>query len=102
VGPEATTRPVLDGFKNRHPEFLPRRNVFDKVGAMPETLPQQRLLLELLIMSGQIAVTSDAEDTILWRTVTECKTNRWITWIEVSPGIFQIEITRAGRAAAVA
>jgi hypothetical protein len=69
---------------------------------MLETLPQQRLLLELLIMSGQIAVTSNAEDTILWRTVMECKDNRWITWIEVSPGIFQIEITRAGRAAAVA
>lgn len=67
---------------------------------MPETLPQQRLLLELLIMSGQIAVTGDVKETILWRTVMECKDNRWITWTEVSPGIFRIEITRAGRAAA--
>ncbi len=31
---------------------------------MSVTLPQQQLLLELLIMSGEIAVPGDAEDTI--------------------------------------
>ena len=67
---------------------------------MAETLPQQQLLLELLIMSGQIAVPSDDEDTILWRTLGECKKAGWLTWVEVSPGLFSIEITRNGRQAA--
>ena len=68
---------------------------------MADTLPQQQLLLELLIMSGQIAVPADDTDTILWRTLQECKTTGWITWVEVSPGLFSIEITRKGRQAAV-
>ncbi len=40
---------------------------------MPEILPQQKLLLELLVMSGQIGVAADAQDTILWRTLVECQ-----------------------------
>lgn len=48
-------------------------------------------------MSGQIAVPSAAQDTILWRTLQECKTAGWIRWTEVSPGLFSIEITRKGR-----
>jgi hypothetical protein len=64
---------------------------------MSGTLPQQQLLLELLIMSGRIAVPGDAEDTILWRTLQECKAAGWVTWVEVSPGLFSIEITRKGR-----
>ena len=67
---------------------------------MAETLPQQQLLLELLIMSGQIAVPADDADTILWRTLGECKKAGWLTWVEVSPGLFSIEITRKGRQAA--
>ena len=64
---------------------------------MPRVLPQQQLLLELLIMSGQIAVPEDSNDTILWRTLTECRTAGWLTSVEVSPGLFRIEITGAGR-----
>ncbi len=67
---------------------------------MADTLPQQQLLLELLIMSGQIAVPADDTDTILWRTLKECRQATWLTWIEVSPGLFSIEITRKGRLAA--
>ena len=67
---------------------------------MPHVLPQQQLLLELLIMSGQIAVTEDSNDTILWRTLKECRTAGWLTSVKVSPGLFSIEITRAGRKAA--
>ena len=67
---------------------------------MANTLPQQQLLLELLIMSGQIAVPADDTDTILWHTLEECKKAGWITWVEVSPGLFSIEITRKGRQAA--
>jgi len=67
---------------------------------MAETLPQQQLLLELLIMSGQIAVPADDKNTILWRTLGECQKTGWLTWVEVSPGLFSIEITRKGRQAA--
>ncbi len=67
---------------------------------MADTLPQQQLLLELLIMSGQIAVPADDTDTILWRTLKECRQAGWLTWVEVSPGLFSIEITRKGRQAA--
>ncbi len=67
---------------------------------MADTLPQQQLLLELLIMSGQIAVPADDTDTILWRTLEECKKTGWITLVEISPGLFSIEITRKGRQAA--
>ena len=67
---------------------------------MADTLPQQQLLLELLIMSGQIAVPGDARETILWRTLEECRAARWLTWVEINPGLFTIEITRKGRQAA--
>jgi hypothetical protein len=53
-------------------------------------------------MSGQIAVPADDADTILWRTLGECKKAGWLTWVEVSPGLFSIEITRKGRQAAAA
>ncbi len=67
---------------------------------MAKTLPQQQLLLELLIMSGKIGVPADDKETILWRTLDECKKSGWISWAEVSPGLFSIEVTRAGRQAA--
>jgi hypothetical protein len=67
---------------------------------MSVTLPQQQLLLELLVMSGEIAVPGDAEDTILWRTLKECGATGWLTSVEVSPGLFRIQITTKGRRAA--
>ena len=67
---------------------------------MSVTLPQQQLLLELLVMSGEIAVPSDAGDTILWRTLRECRTAGWLTSVEISPGLFSIQITTKGRRAA--
>ncbi len=67
---------------------------------MADTLPQQQLLLELLIISGQIGVPGDTKETILWRTLEECRAARWLTWIEINPGLFTIEITRKGRQAA--
>jgi hypothetical protein len=66
---------------------------------MPKTLPQQQLLLELLVMSGQIGVAAGAQDTILWRTLLECQAAGWLTRVEVSPGLFSIEITQKGRRA---
>lgn len=66
---------------------------------MPEILPQQKLLLELLVMSGQIGVAADAQDTILWRTLVECQAAGWLTRVNVNPGLFSIEITQKGRRA---
>lgn len=42
-------------------------------------LPQQRLLLELLVMAGDIAVTTAPDDSVLWRTLRECQKSGWIT-----------------------
>jgi hypothetical protein len=67
---------------------------------MSVTLPQQQLLLELLVMSGEIAVPGDAADSILWRTLKECGSAGWLTSVEVSPGLFRIQITMKGRRAA--
>ncbi len=36
----------------------------------------------------------------LWRTLLECRTAGWLTSVEVSPGLFKIEITVKGRRAA--
>lgn len=64
---------------------------------MSRLLPQQQLVLELLRMSGEVAVTESAEGTILWRTLQECRRHLWITWSEVSPGVFSVALTTAGR-----
>jgi hypothetical protein len=50
-------------------------------------------------MSGQIGVAAGAQDTILWRTLLECQAAGWLTRVEVSPGLFSIEITQKGRRA---
>lgn len=50
-------------------------------------------------MSGEIAVLESAEGTILWRTLTECRQNHWITQKEVSPGVFSVSLTAGGRRA---
>ena len=60
-------------------------------------LPQQQLVLELLRMSGEIAVLESAEGTILWRTLQECRNKLWIIQEEVSPGVFSVSLTAAGR-----
>jgi hypothetical protein len=67
---------------------------------MPKTLPQQQLVLELLIMSGEVAVPEGVGETILWRTLRECRQAGWLTSVEVSPGLFRIDITGMGRAVA--
>ena len=67
---------------------------------MSRVLPQQQLLLELLIMSGEIAVSSKFEGTILWRTLVECREAGWIVWTEIGSGYYKAEITSKGRAAA--
>ena len=62
-------------------------------------LPQQRLLLELLSMSGDIAVPTDNKDTILWRTLDECKDNSWAILKEINPGMCRVSVTAIGRLA---
>ena len=62
-------------------------------------LPQQRLLLELLIMSGDIAVPTDGKESILWRTLDECKHNRWIAIAEINSGMSRVSVTAVGRLA---
>lgn len=56
-------------------------------------------MLELLRMSGDIAVMQSAEGTILWRTLQECLQKQWITWTEVSPGVYSVSMTASGKRA---
>ena len=60
-------------------------------------LPQQQLVLELLRMSGEIAVTEQVENTILWRTLHECREKGWVTLTQVSPGVHSVALTPGGR-----
>ena len=62
-------------------------------------LPQQRLLLELLSMSGDIAVPTDNKNTILWRTLDECKDKSWATLTKINPAICRVSVTAIGRLA---
>ena len=64
---------------------------------MSTLLPQQQLVLELLRMSGEIGVTDQSRDTILWRTLRECRAKGWITTTEVSPGLHSVSLTAHGR-----
>jgi hypothetical protein len=65
-----------------------------------DLLPQQRLLLELMVMSGDIAVTSLDNNTILWRTLEECQKHGWLTMRDLAPGYKRAILTTSGRAAA--
>ena len=65
---------------------------------MPDALPQQRLLLELMVMSGDIAVSTSDNDTILWRTLGECEAAGWLTLEKVTAGYAAASITAVGRA----
>ena len=64
---------------------------------MADLLPQQQLVLELLRMSGEIGVTDQPTETILWRTLHECRAKHWLTVTEVSPGVHSVALTALGR-----
>ena len=67
---------------------------------MTSILPQQRLLLELILMSGDIAVPSEDNGTMLFRTLEECKANGWITLSLFGAGFNKAHLTDTGRVAA--
>ncbi|MCW9036270.1 MAG: hypothetical protein OQK35_07500 [Alphaproteobacteria bacterium] len=64
---------------------------------MANILPQQELFLELLIMSGDIAIASGDEDTILQRTLQECKAKGWVNLTPFGAGFNKASITPTGR-----
>ena len=66
---------------------------------MASLLAQQRLLLELLVMSGEIAITTEPDDSLLWRTLHECEAANWARLTEVRPGIRKVELTGGGKLA---
>ncbi|MFC1674120.1 hypothetical protein ACFL12_08330 [Pseudomonadota bacterium] len=66
---------------------------------MPNVLPQQRLLLELIAMSGDIAVPSEDNGTVLYRTLVECHDKKWITLSAFGAGFDKAHITDKGRVA---
>ena len=65
---------------------------------MGKILPQQELFLELLIMSGDIAIEITKEDTILQRTLAECKQKGWVKLSLFGAGFNKASITPTGRA----
>ncbi len=66
---------------------------------MAKTLPQQQLLLELLHMSGEIAILGEADDSVLWRTLHECRDHGWVKLTAISDTGQRAEITSIGRMA---
>lgn len=68
---------------------------------MANPLPQQRLLLELLSMSGEIAVLGPQDDSLLWRTLEECKKKAWVRLTTISADTYKVELRSLGRAAMV-
>ncbi len=64
---------------------------------MSSILPQQRLLLELLIMSGDIAISEEVKDSILVKTLTECKRRGWVSVSEIGQNFKKVAITTIGR-----
>ncbi len=69
---------------------------------MAALLDQQRLLLELLVMSGEIAITTEPDGSLLWRTLNEYEAARWAKLTEISPGIRKVELTGGGKLALAA
>ena len=59
-------------------------------------LPQQGLLLESLKMSGEIAVMGAENDSLLWSTVHECHSHRWITLHKFSDTATTIRLANGG------
>ena len=64
---------------------------------MKKPLPQQELLLELLDMSGDIAVPSVDDGSVLFRTLTECREAKWIELSPFGAGFDKAHITASGR-----
>ncbi len=60
-------------------------------------LPQQKLLLELLAMSGDIAVPAEARETILWRTLNECRYHGWVSVWDIHGDVYGVKVTDSGR-----
>ena len=75
----------------------PAKSTAGRILYMATPLPQQRLLLELLVMSGDIAIQELPEDSILWRTLDECKATGWLRVKTISSGFHTVSITGAGR-----
>jgi hypothetical protein len=67
---------------------------------MSAVLPQQRLLLELILFSGDVAVPTEDDGTVLFKTLEECKRKGWITLSLFGAGFNKVHITEAGRVAA--
>lgn len=64
---------------------------------MSSIFPQQRLLLELLVMSGDIAISDDIDDTILEKTLHECQNRGWVKTSKFGAGFSKTVITDSGR-----
>ena len=64
---------------------------------MAKPLPQQTLLLELISMSGDIAVPSEDDGTLLFRTLGECKAASWIRLTPFGQGFDKASLTAFGR-----
>ena len=67
---------------------------------MSNILPQQRLLLELILMVGDVAVPSEDNGTVLYKTLEECKRKGWVTLSMFGAGFNKAHITDSGRIAA--
>ncbi len=66
---------------------------------MSQILPQQKLLLELLIMSGDIGVSTEGNYKILDSTLQECVDYGWVTLSTFGAGFNKASITDKGRTA---
>jgi hypothetical protein len=66
---------------------------------MPNVLPQQRLLLELIAQSGDIAVPSDDDGTVLFRPLQECEGKGWLKLKPFAQGFNMASVTDLGRTA---
>ncbi|HEY9081080.1 hypothetical protein [Magnetovibrio sp.] len=66
---------------------------------MRNVLPQQRLLLELIVQSGDIAVPSEDNGTVLYRTLKECESAGWLNVKPFGAGFNKASVTDLGRVA---
>lgn len=64
---------------------------------MTNVLPQQRLLLELIAQSGDIAVPSSDNGTVLYRTLKECEAEGWLKIKPFGAGFDKASVTDLGR-----
>ncbi len=60
-------------------------------------LPQQELLLEVLLMSGDIAIATNIENSLLDRTLKECAAKGWLVQKHFGAGFNKVSITDLGR-----